>query len=182
MTSYNCGESGLFVGICDKPKVCFICAIPGHYMIVCPRWKETQLTAAYFGSVGVGLGFFHIDLPRVEITSCLNINNCGVVVFKKGKISLSQLEQELSIFFCNKWPWHIRKNCLIFFATSLPSFNMRKGVQVEVKEWIGDLDHFSELSEVWTQLDVIPPKWCDVTSSHFGPSSRYSWQLPRIID
>jgi hypothetical protein len=45
---------------------------------------------------------------------------------------------------------------------SLPSFNLRKeGVQVEVKEWIGDLNHFSELSEVWIQLDEIPPNWCD---------------------
>jgi hypothetical protein len=45
---------------------------------------------------------------------------------------------------------------------SLPSFNLRKeGVQVEVKEWTGDLDHFSELSKVWIQLDGISPKWCD---------------------
>jgi hypothetical protein len=68
LTCYNCGEPRHFVGICDKHKLCFICAIPGHYMIACPRWKETQQTATYFGSAGAGLGFFHIDLPRVETT------------------------------------------------------------------------------------------------------------------
>jgi hypothetical protein len=32
---------------------------------------------------------------------------------------------------------------------NLPSFNMRKdGIQVEVMEWIGDLDHFGSLTEV----------------------------------
>jgi hypothetical protein len=32
---------------------------------------------------------------------------------------------------------------------NLPSFKLRKaGVQVEVVEWVGDLDHFSELKEV----------------------------------
>jgi hypothetical protein len=44
---------------------------------------------------------------------------------------------------------------------SLPSFNLRKGgVQVGVVEWVGDLDHFSELKEVWISLEGIPPKWC----------------------
>jgi hypothetical protein len=41
---------------------------------------------------------------------------------------------------------------------NLPSFNMRKdGIQVEVMEWIGDLDHFGSLTEVWVQLEGIPP-------------------------
>jgi hypothetical protein len=41
---------------------------------------------------------------------------------------------------------------------NLPSFNLRKeGVQVEVTEWIGEMDHFSSLSEVWVQLIGIPP-------------------------
>jgi hypothetical protein len=32
---------------------------------------------------------------------------------------------------------------------ALPSFNLRKeGVQVEVVEWVGELDHLSELREV----------------------------------
>jgi hypothetical protein len=95
---YNCGESGHFVSICDKPKLCFICAIPGHYMIDCRVCKETQPTAAYFGSARTGLGFFHIDLPKVETTRWLNITNCGVVVIKKGVVSLAELEQELSDF------------------------------------------------------------------------------------
>jgi hypothetical protein len=39
----------------------------------------------------------------------------------------------------------------------LLSFNLRKeGVQVEVVEWIGELDHFSELSKVWILLEGIP--------------------------
>jgi hypothetical protein len=45
---------------------------------------------------------------------------------------------------------------------NLPSFSLRKeGVLVEVVEWVGDLDQFSELKEVWIQLEGIPPRWCD---------------------
>jgi hypothetical protein len=140
LTCYNYGEPGHFIGICDKPKLCFIHAIPGQYMTACPKWKETQPMATYFGSAGVGLGFFHIDLPRVETTRWLNINNYGVVVVKKGTISMSELEQELSEIFCNRWPWQIRELTPIKFLVrfpphrrvddiqSLPSFNLRKKV------------------------------------------------------
>jgi hypothetical protein len=42
---------------------------------------------------------------------------------------------------------------------NLPSFNLRKeGVQVELMEWVGDLEQFSELKEVWIILEGIPPK------------------------
>ena len=41
-----------------------------------------------------------------------------------------------------------------------PSFNLRKeGVQV-VLEWIGDLNPFAELQEVWVQILGIPPRCC----------------------
>jgi hypothetical protein len=44
----------------------------------------------------------------------------------------------------------------------VPYFNLRKeGMLVEVVERIGDLEHFTELSEVWIQVEGIPPKWCD---------------------
>jgi hypothetical protein len=64
---------------------------------------------------------------------------------------------------------------------SLPSFNLRKeGVQVEVVEWVDDLDHFSQLKEAWIQIEGIPPKWCDCKVfaqivSGFGLSIEVDW-------
>jgi hypothetical protein len=174
LTSYNCGEPGHFVGICDKPKVCFICAILGHYMIDFPQWKKSQPAASYLGSAGSGLGFYHIDLPEFETRRWLNISNYGIMTIRMGVITMTELERELSEIFCKDWPWQIREltpsSLLVRFPPqkrvadikSLPAFNLRKvGVQVEVTDWIGELEHFSELAEVWVQLESIPPKWCD---------------------
>jgi uncharacterized beta-barrel protein YwiB (DUF1934 family) len=218
MTYYNCGEPSRFVGICSKPKVCFICAILGHYMTKCPKWKKTQPIASYFSSAGKGLGFYHIDLLEMETTRWLNINNCGVVLIRKGSITMTELERwlnisncgvvlirkgsitmtelerwlnisncgvvlirkgsitmtelekELSDIFYKDWPSQKREltpnRYLVRFPPhrrvkdikNLPSFNLRKeGVQVEVVEWIGDLDHFGQLTEAWVHLDGIPP-------------------------
>jgi hypothetical protein len=44
----NCGEPGHFVGIYEKLKLCFICAIPDDYMNDCSRWKESKPTTSYF--------------------------------------------------------------------------------------------------------------------------------------
>jgi hypothetical protein len=87
----------------------------------------------------------------------------------RGSIYVAELENELSEFFCRTWPWQIRELTLTRFLIrfpphrkvcdimSLPSFNLRKeGVQVEVVEWVGDLDCFGELKEVWIQLERIP--------------------------
>jgi hypothetical protein len=97
----------------------------------------------------------------METTRWLNISNCGVVEIRKGNTSMSDFEKELSDIFCKDWPWQIREltpsQFLVRFPPhrrvcdikNLPSFNLRKeGVQVGVLEWIGDLDHFSELKEI----------------------------------
>jgi hypothetical protein len=99
LTCHNCGEPGHFVGICSKPKICFICAILGHYMSECQFWKRPQPTATYLGSAGAGLGFYHITLLETETMRWLNLNNCGVVKVKRGEISMAELEKELSEIF-----------------------------------------------------------------------------------
>jgi hypothetical protein len=64
---------------------------------------------------------------------------------------------------------------------NLPAFNLRKeGVQVELVEWVGELDHFSELKAVWIQIEGIPPKWCDAkvfaqVASSFGLLIEVNW-------
>jgi hypothetical protein len=86
------------VGICDKASVYFICAIPRHYMTDCPRWKEEQPTATYFGS-GIGLGIFNIDFPKIETTRWLNITNCGVVIVKRGEVLCQNWNRNYLNFF-----------------------------------------------------------------------------------
>jgi hypothetical protein len=143
-------------------------------MTVCPKWKQPQPVASYFWSAGRGLSFFHIDLPKIEITRWLNLNNCGIVVIKMGDISMTELEKELSDIFYKGWPWQVRELTSSIFLVRFPphrrvtdiknlqSFNLRKeGVQVEIMEWIGYLDHFGQLTNIWVQLEGIPPMWCD---------------------
>jgi hypothetical protein len=47
-----------------------------------------QPVATYIGSAGSGLGFYHLELPQLESTKWLNIKNCGMVVIRKGEISM----------------------------------------------------------------------------------------------
>ncbi|TVU24263.1 hypothetical protein EJB05_26684, partial [Eragrostis curvula] len=162
-------------------------------MNACPQWKSLLSVAKFVGSGGPGLGFYHVDVPAEETTQWLNFKNCGVVNVIAGEVDITEMEMELSAIFCKEWPWQIREldkgQFLVRFPPhkkvadikNLPSFNLRKeGVRVEVNEWIGELDPFEELQEVWVQVSGIPPKWCawsvfaQVTSS-FGLITDVEW-------
>jgi hypothetical protein len=58
-----------------------------------PKWSQPRPIAPYFGSAGRGLGFYHIDLPELDTARWLNISNCGIVVIKRGQISMVELEK-----------------------------------------------------------------------------------------
>jgi hypothetical protein len=53
-------------------------------MSECQFWKRDLPTATYLGSAGLGLVFYHIELPEAETTRRLNLTNCGIVKIKKG--------------------------------------------------------------------------------------------------
>jgi hypothetical protein len=74
-------------------------------MTDCLKWKKPQPVASYLSSASKGLGFYHIDLPDMETTRWLNISNCGIVIIKKGIITISELEKAVSDIFCKEWPW-----------------------------------------------------------------------------
>jgi hypothetical protein len=80
-----------------------VCHSESLYDWIAPSGTR-QPVASYFGSADRGLGFYHIDLPELETTRWLNINNCGMVVIRKCEISMSELEKELSEIFCKEWP------------------------------------------------------------------------------
>jgi hypothetical protein len=67
----------------------------------CQFWKQSPPAATFLGSAGLGLGFYHIDLPEAYTTRWLNLTNCGVVKVKKGEVTLPELE-EFSDIFCRE--------------------------------------------------------------------------------
>jgi hypothetical protein len=132
-------------------------------------------SAAYFGSAGKGLGFYHLDVPEEVSTKWLNFNNCGTITVKKGEISLSELERDFSAIFCKnrKWPWQMRElgpgAFLVRFPpwknvkelSEFPAFDLEKeGVTVKIAVWTGDIQPIGELADVWVTVKGIPPKWC----------------------
>ena len=64
MVCFNCGIPSHFVGNCVMPKLCFICNLSSHPVHACPEWIKDHPEAAYFGSAGSGLGFYHLDIPE----------------------------------------------------------------------------------------------------------------------
>jgi hypothetical protein len=130
------------------------------------RWRHMWVVLVW------AWDFYHLEIPDVQSTQWLNLNNCGVVRIISGTISMAELESELSEIYDKDWPWQIRElekgNFLVRFPPNkkvsdiknYPSFNLRKGVRVKVLEWIGDLKPHGELQEVWVQIHGIPPRWC----------------------
>ncbi|KAE8767974.1 hypothetical protein D1007_60616 [Hordeum vulgare] len=99
----------------------------------------------------------------------------GVLKVLKGEDSAFDLIVQLNGIFCKgkEWPWKVReleeKKFLLRFPpwkkvedlTEFPAFDLPiDGVSVKICEWAGMLEPYGELTEVWIQVEGIPPRWC----------------------
>jgi hypothetical protein len=61
---YNYGEPCHYLGMCPRPKKCFICGSQMHHMDKCPEWYWPVPMAQFYGSASSGLGFFHVEVDK----------------------------------------------------------------------------------------------------------------------
>ena len=132
MICFNCGGLGHYVGICVKPKACFICQ-QNHNVNNCAAWAKIQPSATFFGSGASGLGFYHVEVPAVAETKWLNYQNCAVVNIIKGEVQKNELCGLLSAVFCKnrQWPWQVRELSSKTFLVRFPPWKSVVGVQKE---------------------------------------------------
>lgn len=170
MICFNCGGPGHYVGNCIKPKACFICQ-QNHNVNNCAAWSKIHPSAAFFGSVANGLGFFHVEVPVANESKWLNFDNCVIVNILSGEVNQEELIGFLNAIFCKtkQWPWQVRdlsnKTFLVTFPPwkntegliELPAFNLHEGITVKVTEWKGVVDSYGELVEAWVNIEGIPP-------------------------
>lgn len=105
------------------------------------------------------------------------MKNCGIIVVIHGEISESGLVAKMAETWNASWSWQVRKleetSFVVRFPPSkqvsdlvgLPSINLTEGpdtdrVTIKILPWDGDLPDLGELTEVWVQLEGIPPRWC----------------------
>ncbi|KAE8782546.1 hypothetical protein D1007_44216 [Hordeum vulgare] len=173
MVCFYCSWPGHYVGNCIEPKNCFNCS-GTHNVNNSIASARLQPTTEYFGSAVIRLGFYHIDIPVAAKSNWLNYKNCAILKVLKGEVSASDLITQLNGIFCKgkEGPWQIREleekkfllrfppwkkveDLIEFPAVDLPI----DGVSVKISEWAGVLDPFGELTEVWIQVEGIPPRW-----------------------
>lgn len=50
------------------------------------------------------MGFYHIEVEERENIRWLNLRNCGVVIVKKGSLTIVELKSNLAGIFGKDWP------------------------------------------------------------------------------
>jgi hypothetical protein len=89
----------------------------------------------------------------------------------EGDISIEELKQNFSKIWKTNWPWQMRvlegNQILVRFPPGIklkelmcyPSINLKKkGVSVSFLDWEGDILAYSDMDEVWVNVEGIPPK------------------------
>ena len=85
-----------------------------------PTWHKPYPAAMYWGSVGIGLGFFHIETGGKEDCEWLNFGNVVLVLVEKGEITEKELGKCFSDMWKTNWPWQIRRHDEKRFTVRFP--------------------------------------------------------------
>jgi hypothetical protein len=159
---YNCGVPGHHKANCTKSKICFICRESEHVVEECPIKVKDHLNARYIGSAACGLGFYHVEVPKVQDQLMIYVSNCGEVYIDTGEITKDGLVKELAVSFNPDWPYQVTQlddwcylvrfppNKKVKDLAGLYSINLHKeGVSIKVEEWTGDLEPHANLQDIW---------------------------------
>jgi hypothetical protein len=169
VTCYNCAEWGHFCTDCKEPKMCFVCQTSNHVGRECPEWMKPVESAQYLGSAAQGLGFFHIEVVEEKSRSgyLKFLDNCAVLSVEEGFIEVEEIVENLQKMFDPNWHWQLKEvgdhKYLVRFpphrvvsATLISDatyFKMKKdSVLVSLRAWLGNVEAYDELEEVWVQV------------------------------
>jgi hypothetical protein len=93
---------------------------------------------------------------------------------EEGMITKEELAQEFGNIYKTNWPWQIRElgdwSFLVKFPPHIPveqvigypRFGLsREGVTVNFCKWEDDPEPMEFLQEIWMQIRVLLPPWCE---------------------
>jgi hypothetical protein len=75
-----------------------------HMVENCPIRSQGHKCASYLDSVASGLGFYHVETPKVEEKSTMDFTNCGLVYIESRDITKEEFQLELATCFNPNWP------------------------------------------------------------------------------
>jgi hypothetical protein len=166
VSCFNCIEWGHYSTECKQLKLCFICHTLAHVGRECPEWLKPLEPVQYLGSAAQGLGFFHVEVQEeVNRGGYLKfLDNCAVLTVEEGEVGSEEIIENLQQLFDHKWHWELRvleeykflvrfppqKHISATLISDVTYFRLKKeGVLVSLRDWIGDVEPYDELDEIW---------------------------------
>lgn len=67
--------------------------------------KNPHQVARYTDSATPGLGFYRVEMPKVNALRLWSLQNVGVVFVEAVNVSKEELAAEFAMIYMTDWPW-----------------------------------------------------------------------------